>query len=133
VDRLPIQLSQASGVPFYRQVVDQIAGLVRSGQLAAGAQVPSFRELSVQLRVSMITVRRAYAELEAAGLLVLRQGQGTFVTDEVEPASRRRALAEARTQLAEAVARARQLGLRGAELRRHLDRLLSEEGDRHDD
>ncbi len=56
---LPLQLSAASGVPFYRQVVDQISALVRSGQLAPGTRMPSVRELAAQLMVSLITVRRA--------------------------------------------------------------------------
>ena len=81
---LPIRLSQASGVPYYRQVVDQMSELIRSGQLLPGAQLPSVRELSRQLLVSLITVRRSYADLEAAGLIVRRQGQGTFVAADVE-------------------------------------------------
>jgi GntR family transcriptional regulator len=124
MDRLPIRLSQASGVPYYRQIVDQLAALIRSGQLPPSRRLPSFRELSVELLVSLITVRRAYADLEAAGLIVRRQGQGTFVAAEVEGASRRQALAEARAHLEAAVDRARQLGLRGPALRSHLESLL---------
>lgn len=126
--KLPLRLTQASGVPYYRQVVDQVAELVRSGQLPAGALLPSVRELARQLLVSLITVRRAYADLEAAGLIVRRQGQGTFVAEGVEVASRERALDQARAQLADAVARARQLGLEGAELRRFLEKLLDQVG-----
>jgi DNA-binding transcriptional regulator YhcF (GntR family) len=72
-------------------------------------------------------VRRAYADLEAAGLIVRRQGQGTFVAGEVEAASRKRALAEARAQLETAVSRARQLGLRGDALRSSIEELLAAE------
>jgi GntR family transcriptional regulator len=129
---LPIRLSQASGVPFYRQVVDQLADLIRSGQLLSGATLPSVRDLSQQLLVSLITVRRSYADLEAAGLIVRRQGQGTFVAEGIETASRDHALAEARAQIADAVSRARQLGLRGAELRSHVDSLLNEEDEAHE-
>jgi GntR family transcriptional regulator len=132
VSTLPIRLSQASGVPFYRQVVDQLADLIRSGQLASGAVLPSVRDLSQQLLVSLITVRRSYADLEAAGLIVRRQGQGTFVAEGIETASREHALAEARAQLEEAISRARQLGLRGAELRAHVVGLLTEEGEDHE-
>jgi GntR family transcriptional regulator len=129
MDRLPIHLSQASGVPFYRQVVDQIGGLIRSGQLPPNARLPSFRELAPQLLVSLITVRRAYADLEAAGLIACRQGQGTFVTGEIEAASRRQALAEARALVESALVRARQLGLRGEALRAHVSRLIGREDD----
>ncbi len=125
MDRLPIRLSQASGVPFYRQIEDQLAGLIRSGQLAPNSRLPAYRELAPQLLVSLITVRRAYADLEAARLIVCRQGQGTFVAAEIETASRKQALAEARTLLAVALTRARQLGLRGDALRTFVDRLLA--------
>ena len=129
MEALPIRLSQASGVPYYRQVVDQVGELIRSGQLLPGALLPSVRELSKQLLVSLITIRRSYADLEGAGLIVRRQGQGTFVAQEVEAASRRQSLGEARAQLADAVARARQLGLRGRELREFIDGLFKEEGE----
>lgn len=129
MDRLPLQLSQASGVPFYRQVVDQMAELIRSGQLPPGTRLPSVRELSRRLLVSLITVRRSYADLEAARLIVRRQGQGTFVAEDVEVPSRRRALAEARERLSEAVSRARQLGLTGPALREFIDGLLDTEGE----
>ena len=117
MSELPLQLNAATGVPFYRQIVDQVAELIRSARLEPGSRLPSFRELAPQLRVSLITVRRAYADLEQAGLITRRQGNGTFVADGVETASKRHARAEARTQLATAVARARQLGLSEAELR----------------
>jgi len=127
--KLPIHLSQASGVPFYRQIVDQLAALIRSGQLPPNTRLPSFRELAPQLLVSLITVRRAYADLEAAGLIVRRQGQGTFVAGDIETTSRRHALAEARALVESALVRARQLGLRGEGLRAHVDRLIDSEDD----
>jgi GntR family transcriptional regulator len=124
---LPIRLSEASGIPFYRQVLDQVSGMIRSGELPPGTRLPSVRELSRHLLVSLITVRRSYADLEAAGLIVRRQGQGTFVAENVAPASRRIAVEEARNRLAEAVSRARQLGLRGGELRGCIEELLAGE------
>jgi GntR family transcriptional regulator len=129
MEPLPISLSDATGVPYYRQVVDQIAELIRSGQLPPASRLPSVRDLSRELLISLITVRRAYADLEAAGLIVRRQGQGTFVADDVETTSRRRALQEAGTVLAEAMARARQLGLSGSALRKAVEALLTGEGD----
>lgn len=114
---LPIELRQASGVPFYRQVVDRIGDLVRGGHLSPGARLPSVRELALDLEVSLITVRRAYADLEAAGLIVRRQGQGTFVSEEVGAAARRRARADAAEALGQALDRARALGLEDPEIR----------------
>ena len=107
---LPLQLSESSGVPFYRQVVDQVADLVRSGQLPPGSRLPSVRSLSGDLLVSLITVRRAYEELENAGLLERRQGQGTFVADSVD-APGVEMLDDARQALVAAVERAHLLGL----------------------
>jgi len=123
---LPIRLSDATGVPFYRQVVDQVAELIGSGQLPAGSRLPSVRELSKDLLVSLITIRRSYADLEAAGLILRRQGQGTFVAEDVTSASRKRSLSEARNLLAESIARARQLGLDGEALRKTIEPLLSD-------
>lgn len=108
---LPITLSQASGVPYYRQVVDQVSQLIRSGRIRPGSQLPSVRDLAQQLLVSVITVRRAYQDLETAKLIVLRQGQGTFVADAIEQGSRRQAVSEARTVLADAIRHCARLGL----------------------
>jgi GntR family transcriptional regulator len=128
---LSIRLSQASGLPFYRQVVDQIADLLRTGVLPPGSLLPSVRDLAVQLRVSLITTRRAYADLETAGLIVSKQGQGTFVAEGAATASRRQSIEEARQQLATAIHRARLLGLRGTPLRQFVDKLLEQEEDTH--
>lgn len=124
---LPILLSSASGVPFYRQIVDQFTDLLQRGTLPPGTQLPSVRDLAVRLRVSVITTRRAYSDLETSGLIVSRQGQGTFVAAGAATASRDQALAAARAQLAAAVHRARLLGLRGRTLRQFVAGLLRQE------
>ena len=130
-ERLPLLLSDASGVPYYRQIEDQTAQLIRSGRLRPGTRLPSVRDLAKQLLVSLITVRRSYADLEAAGLIVRRQGQGTFVAQGIEEASREQALREAREILAEALARSARLGLRGEELRRCIEELLDGIGEKN--
>jgi GntR family transcriptional regulator len=116
MDQLNIQLSAASGVPFYRQIVDQVAGMVRSGQLSPGQKIPSVRVLAAQLMVSLITIRRAYADLEGAGLILRKQGYGTYVAERVKRAARERSLKQARDLLKEAVLRAGQLGLKDKEI-----------------
>ena len=98
-------LSNASGVPFYRQIVDQMADMVRAGTLSPGSRLASVRELALQLQVSLITVRRAYADLEAAGLIVRRQGQGTFVAEDVGQAAAEQARTDAEAALTQAVER----------------------------
>jgi GntR family transcriptional regulator len=131
VEHLSIKLSEASGVPFYRQIVDQVAQLIRSGQLGPGCRLPSVRELAGRLLVSLITVRRAYADLEAAGLIVRRQGHGTYVADAVETASREQALAEAREKLTDAVSQAERLGLSREAIEKMVNDLLSRQGEDH--
>ena len=119
---LSLELSDASGIPFYRQIVDQLSELIRSGRLSPGTRLPSVRDLAGRLMVSLITTRRAYADLEAANLIVRRQGQGTFVVDEPAGASREKAVDEARTVLTEAVTRARRLGLSADDIRKLIDK-----------
>ena len=129
VDPLPIQLSDASGVPYYRQIMDQVTQFIRSGQLPPRAQLPSVRDLARQLLVSLITVRRSYADLEAAGLIIRRQGYGTYVAEDVKVASRKQSLAEGRKVLSGAIAHARRLGLDGKTLRKIMNDLLDQQGE----
>jgi DNA-binding transcriptional regulator YhcF (GntR family) len=68
-----------SGVPVYRQLIDQVRGGVASGTLTAGDQLPTVRQLAVDLAINPNTVLRAYRELELGGLLETHQGTGTFV------------------------------------------------------
>src|SRR5215471_9480806 len=75
------RLDLASGVPVYRQIIDQVRGGVASGSLKAGDQLPTVRQLSVDLEVNPNTVLRAYRELELGGLLETHQGTGTFISD----------------------------------------------------
>lgn len=126
---LGLALSEASGVPFYRQVEEGIADLIRAGRLTPGTPLPSVRELAAALRVSVITTRAAYRDLEAEGLVVARQGRGTFVADGVAGASVRRAREQARVLLREAAIRARLLGLADDEQRAVLEAALATKGD----
>jgi GntR family transcriptional regulator len=70
----------ASGVPVYRQIIDQILGGIASGALSPGDQLPTVRQLAVDLAVNPNTVVRAYRELEIRGVLNTQQGVGTFIT-----------------------------------------------------
>src|SRR5579884_3999195 len=74
-------LDPKSGVPAYRQIIDQVQAGLASGTLSVGDQLPTVRQLAVDLAINPNTVLRAYRELELAGLLETQQGTGTFVTE----------------------------------------------------
>lgn len=75
------RLDLESGVPAYRQIIDQVQGGLASGALAAGDQLPTVRQLAVDLAINPNTVLRAYRELEIRGVLDSQQGTGTFIAD----------------------------------------------------
>src|SRR5512147_373190 len=92
---VPFRLDAASGVPFYRQIIDQVLLAVADGRLAPGTQLPTVRQLAVDLSVNLNTVAKAYREMEIRGIVETQQGTGTFVAArraERRPAERRRAL-----------------------------------------
>ena len=74
-------LSPAAG-PLYDQIIDAVKREVAAGRLLPGSAMPSFRALAEELVVSLITVKRAYEELEHEGIIVRRQGLGTFVAEQ---------------------------------------------------
>jgi len=109
-----------SGVPVYRQLVDQVRGGIASGSLSAGDQLPTVRQLAVDLAINPNTVMRAYRELELGGLLETHQGTGTFISDkkpEKKTAERERQLGQ---MISEFAARA---GAAGFTLEEVIDRL----------
>jgi len=71
---------EASGVPFYRQIIDQVLRAIAEGTLKPGTQLPTVRQAAVELSVNPNTVVRAYRELEIRGIVATQQGTGTFVT-----------------------------------------------------
>jgi GntR family transcriptional regulator len=70
-----------SGVPVYRQIVDQVRSGMASGSLSAGDQLPTVRQLAVDLEINPNTVMRSYRELELGGFLETHQGTGTFIAN----------------------------------------------------
>ena len=77
-----LRLDLHSGVPVYRQIIDQVRGGIASGSLAVGDQLPTVRQLAVDLSINPNTVVRAYRELELGGLLETHQGTGTFISSQ---------------------------------------------------
>jgi GntR family transcriptional regulator len=95
--RFELRLDGASGVPVYRQLIDQVLTAMASGKLAGGDQLPTVRQVAVDLAINPNTVMRAYRELEIRGILSTQQGTGTFITEQkvkAGEAQRRRRVAQ---------------------------------------
>jgi GntR family transcriptional regulator len=73
-------LNPKTGIPFYRQIIDQIRFGIASGNLSTGEQLPTVRALAVELKVNLNTVAKAYKELEIQSILETQQGTGTFIS-----------------------------------------------------
>jgi GntR family transcriptional regulator len=76
------QLNPHSGVPVYRQLIDQVQGALAGGRLKPGDQLPTIRQAAVDLAINPNTVTRAYREMEIRGLLETQQGTGTFIAEQ---------------------------------------------------
>lgn len=122
---LEFTLDLHTGVPVYRQLIDQVRAGIASGSLAAGDQLPTVRQLAVDLAINPNTVMRAYRELELGGLLETHQGTGTFISNkkpEKKTAERERQLSQ---MAAEFAARAGAAGFTLEELINRMRELLS--------
>ena len=118
------KLDLKSGVPFHRQIVDQIRYGIASDRLMPGEQLPTVRALAVHLQVNPNTVRKAYSELEILGILDTQQGTGTFVSDqqvEIGEDEKKRMLRQICDEL---VARGNQYGFTLTEIVTHMQRRL---------
>ena len=76
---MDIKISNAGGVPIYEQIVSQVKAKIIAGELREGDALPSMRLLAKELRISVITTKRAYEELEREGFIVSMTGKGSFV------------------------------------------------------
>jgi GntR family transcriptional regulator len=91
-----------SGVPFYRQIIDQVQFAIAGGRLGCGDQLPTVRQLAVELKINPNTVARAYQELEIKGVVNTQMGTGTFIGDdkvEISEVERKRMLDQICTEL----------------------------------
>jgi GntR family transcriptional regulator len=128
--RKPVEfrLDLHSGVPVYRQIIDQVMGGVAAGALAGGDQLPTVRQLAVDLSINPNTVIRAYRELEIRGVLETQQGTGTFISHQKvqhDDAEQQRRLSQL---VGEFVARAGSAGFTVEELLGQLEDFKSEAG-----
>jgi GntR family transcriptional regulator len=116
-----LHISQADARPMYLQIMEQIRARIASGDWAAGRELPSIRALAGAINVSVITVKRAYLELEQEGVIVTRQGKGSFVAESGDgSAARELQLQKLDEHLRGAAEIARQLDLSSEDLLRRL-------------
>jgi GntR family transcriptional regulator len=109
-------ISAAAGGTLYQQIVDRLKREVSEGRLKPGAPLPSFRALAEDLLVSVITVKRAYEELEREGIIYRRQGLGTFVAEQGRDRSREAKLNTAQDLFGQAAREAAEAGLKQADI-----------------
>jgi len=114
-----LTISHADPRPMYQQIIEQVCRRIAVGDWEPGQEIPSIRALAASTRVSVITVKRAYLELEHAGVLTTRQGRGTFVSENVQLQQDLRDR-ELDGHLARAVEVGRELGLGTRELEQRL-------------
>nr|WP_297176985.1 GntR family transcriptional regulator [uncultured Agathobaculum sp.] len=110
-----IRIDYRDGRPIYEQVVDQVESLALRGALPSGSQLPSVRQLAVELSINPNTIQRAYAELERRGVIYAAKGRGNFISDDISVLRTRR-LDEIGAQIGALAAQARALGATDAQL-----------------
>ena len=120
-------ISNASKSPIYEQIVSQIRQKIASGEAAPGDMLPSIRQLAKDLRISVITTKRAYDELEHQGLIVTAAGKGCFVAERNPEWVREDILRQIEDHMQEIARLAGQLGIGGEDLRDMFATLIREE------
>ncbi len=122
---MEIHLTSDEGTPIYRQIVSQVKHMLGAGRLQPGDELPSVRALAQQLLVNPNTIARAYRDLETMGLVISRQGAGTFVTDRGSPLARRERLRMLRDRVEALLVEAGQLGFSPQEAKELLDKTIA--------
>ena len=122
-----LQLDLRSGVPVYRQIMDQVLGAVASGRLTSGDQLPTVRQLAVDLSINPNTVIRAYRELEIRGFLDTHQGSGTFISQQRVEQDNEERVRKLDLIVSDAIARAGAEGFTAKQVLDRLKELLAEQ------
>lgn len=125
---MDIIISNSSGKPIYEQIISQIKGMVMKGELKQGEALPSMRVLAKQLRISIITTKRAYEELEREGFIESFTGKGSFVSVKNHELMREEGLRQIEEMLLQAVSKAKQCGVESGELVELINILYEGEG-----
>ena len=124
---MDIVIHNSGGVPIYDQITRQMKGLILRGELKEGEALPSMRLLARELRISVITTKRAYEELEREGFITTVPGKGCFVAPQNPELAREDALRRAEEHLSQAVDIAKTAGLTLSELTETLNLLYGDE------
>lgn len=109
--RLLLTVNPNSGMPIYRQILDQVRHRILSGQIPPGERLPSVRELSALEKINHLTVAKAYQELEREGLLETRRGTGTFVSMSLQALGASERAGKIENSIRKLVLEARHLGI----------------------
>lgn len=123
---MDIIISNSSNDPIYLQIVNQIKAAIMSGELAQGEALPSMRNLAMQMRVSLITTKRAYEELERDGFIESYTGKGSFVKAQNKELLREESLKQAEELISKAVEKAKISGVSLEELQELLEMIYNE-------
>jgi GntR family transcriptional regulator len=126
---MDIIITNSSGEPIYMQIVTQIKEQIISGRLQEGDMLPSMRNLAMQLRISVITTKRAYEELEREGFIESYTGRGSFVRAQNRELLREEQLRQTEELLRQAMDKAKLAGLSLEELLEMTEVLFEEEND----
>ena len=123
---MELYISNAGQEPLYAQITRQIQEKILSGELREGDALPSIRALARDLRISVITTKRAYEDLEAAGFITTMPGRGSFVAPQNPALHREQALTQVEEALSQAIAAARRGGVNLEEVTETLNLLWEE-------
>lgn len=118
---MDIIISNSSGEPIYEQICSQIKALIMNGTLAEGDALPSMRVLAAQLRISVITTKRAYEELERSGFIESYTGKGSFVKAQNQQLLREENLRQIEEFLSKACQKSKQCGIAFEEIQEMLE------------
>jgi GntR family transcriptional regulator len=121
-------ISPAADGALYQQIVDRVKREISEGRLKPGTALPSFRQFAEDLLVSVITVKRAYEELEREGIIYRRQGLGTFVSENGHDRSREAKLTVAQDLFRQAAREAGEAGLKPSEIFELAHKAIKEKG-----
>lgn len=121
-----IIISNSSGRPIYEQITSQLKQLILTGELKPHDMLPSMRLLAKELRISVITTKRAYENMEKDGFIYTLVGKGSFVADTDRELLREEHLKQVEDHLEMAVRKARQAGITREEILEILDMLFEE-------